>query len=382
MSIAQEDGQILILGFSGGSDSSVGMTMSHFEPTALLASGAQDPYAPAVSVICPFFNEEGIIEKAMDRMLQNLEQQFGRDFELILVNDGSRDETLSTLCSRLETHPLRSNVRVLTYAINQGRGRALKTGIDAARAEIIVTTEVDCSWGDDIVQRLHQELITHPEVDFVIASPHRPGGGLVNVSPSRVFLTRAGNKLIRLFFDSSVTMNTGMTRGYRSRVIQPLMTEENGKEFHLEVLLKLLGLGFRAREIPATLTWLDHKLQRDGAPKRKSSTKIFKTITSHLRFIAIAQPVRHYAALTALSALLGCIFLLAACIMLVTKAAPAVYLALVGLILLVMALLFGAFSILFFQLRELSRLNWMEGYKMRTPPTARPAQTAFPAEVH
>ncbi len=111
-------------------------------------------------------------------MLGNLTRQFADRFELILVNDGSRDGSLERIVGFLSSHPQASQVRVLTYQINQGRGRALKTGIDAASAPIIVTTEVDCSWGDDIVFRLHAELAAHPEVDFVIASPHRPGGGL------------------------------------------------------------------------------------------------------------------------------------------------------------------------------------------------------------
>ncbi|HRJ68259.1 MAG TPA: glycosyltransferase family 2 protein [Beijerinckiaceae bacterium] len=355
--------------------------MLQSEAAAVSSASAHKAEArPAVSVVCPFFNEEAIIERAAQRMLDNLTTQFGDEFELILVNDGSRDHSLERITALLATHPRSAQVRVLTYAFNQGRGRALKTGIDAARAEIIVTTEVDCSWGDDIAQRLHAELVANPQADFVIASPHREGGSLVNVSASRAFLTKAGNWLIRLFFDSRVTMNTGMTRGYRARVIQPLMTEENGKEFHLEVLLKLLGLGFRVREIPATLTWLDEKLQRANSAKRKSSTRILKTINSHLRFIAIAQPVRHYAALTALTVLAGVAFLMAAVAMLITKDAPAVYLAIVGLNLLVIALLFGGFSILFFQLRELSRLNWMKGYESRTPPTALPVHTAFPAQ--
>ena len=333
---------------------------------------------PVVSVVCPFFNEQSIIERALQRMLGNLRRQFGARFELILVDDGSTDHSLQRLCDVLAAEQAEREVVVLTYPFNQGRGRALKTGIDCARAPIIVTTEVDCSWGNDIVQRLHAELEQHPDADFVIASPHRDGGGLINVAPSRVFLTQVGNRLIRLLFDSRVTMNTGMTRGYRAAVIQPLMTEENGKEFHLEVLLKLLGLGFRAREIPATLTWLDHKLQHDDAPKRRSSTQLWKTIKSHLRFVVLAQPMRHYAALTALLGLASGAFIAAACTMLFTHAAPAIYLALVGLILLVIALMFGGFSILFFQLREIARANWMQAYGGRTPPTARPARQVFP----
>ena len=113
----------------------------------------------------------------------------------------------------------------------------------------------------------------------------------MNVSRHRVFISRFGNWLIRKAFLPNVTMNTGMTRAYRRTVIQPLVTERNGKEFHLEVLLKLVGIGFKVHEIPAVITWPDSKTKSD-INARKSSTKLLKTILSHLSFIVIARPLR------------------------------------------------------------------------------------------
>jgi glycosyltransferase involved in cell wall biosynthesis len=313
-----------------------------------------------LSVVCPFFNEEAIIEAATARMLSGLTAAFGdSDWELILVNDGSRDRSLAFVGEMLKSAA--GSLRLLSLPRNQGRGRALKVGIDAARGDIIVTTEVDCSWGDDIVRRLYDVLEQHPEVDFVIASPHLPGGGLVNVAPKRVFLTKVGNLLIRTFFAPEITMSTGMTRAYRRHVIQPLVLLENGKEFHLEVLLKLRTLGFKAAEIPAVLTWQEHKLAREGSPKRQSSTRIAKTINSHLRFLAIAQPVRYFAWFSAVSLLTGLGFLGAAVVMLLTHGTAA-YLALVGLLMLLFCLLFLGFSVLFGELRESLRDSWGRSY--------------------
>jgi glycosyltransferase involved in cell wall biosynthesis len=257
----------------------------------------------AISVVCPFFNEEVILEAALERMLRNLDQQIQLPWELILVDDGSRDQSISRLRASLPADE--SRVRVLSLPLNQGRGRALKVGIDAACGDIIVTTEIDCSWGDDIVQRLADVLRTEPEVDFAIASPHVPAGGHVNVPSLRVFLSKAGNRLIRWFFGWKVTMSTGMTRAYRRGLVTPLIVHEKGKEFHLEVLLKLLTRGFKVREIPATITWEEHKLTRAGSARRKSSTNIFKTIRAHLRFIILARPMRCCAWLMALTLLGG-----------------------------------------------------------------------------
>lgn len=315
-----------------------------------------------ISVVCPFYNEEAIIVAATKRMIGNLENQLD-DWELILVNDGSRDRSLDVLLASLDTQQ-QKRVQLISCTVNQGRGRALKNGIDAATGEIIVTTEADCSWGDDIVKRLVEELQQNPDAHFVIASPHMKGGGLANVPLKRVLLTKLGNYFINMFFKSGVSMNTGMTRAYRAEVIKPLVVWENGKEFHLEVLLKLRTLNFRVREIPAVITWQDHKFMSPDAGKRKSSTKIMKTIATHLRFIAVAQPMAYFGVAAAISALLGTLFLGWAFRNLLIGG-PAVYSALIGLIMFLFALLFTGFSVLFIELRENIRDQWMSYYEKK-----------------
>lgn len=329
-----------------------------------------------VSVVCPFFNEEAIIVAATKRMLANLDEQLD-DWELILVNDGSRDRSLETLLACLA--PGDSRMRVISCPVNQGRGRALKNGIDASAGDIIVTTEVDCSWGDDIVQRLVGELVAHPEVHFVVASPHLPGGGLVNVPLRRRLLTALGNRLIRMFFTPKVTMNTGMTRAYRREVIQPLELWENGKEFHLEVLLKLVSLGFRVREIPAVITWQEHKLAAPGTKKRVSSTRIFRTIGTHLRFLAIVKPTQYFAVAAGLSLLTGAVMIAWAFWNLVTGG-PAVFLAIIGLLMLLFSLLFTGFAVFFVKLGESLREQWLIPYRAKCaiPPSALRATQVFP----
>lgn len=332
-----------------------------------------------VSVVCPFYNEETIIAGAVRRMLGNLAVQLQPgSWELILVDDGSKDRSREVLIDAVRSAGAQAeSVRVIGYAYNQGRGRALKTGIDAARGHVVVTTEVDCSWGDDIVSRLVGELEQHPSCHFVVASVHLPGGGLVNVPVRRRLLTRIGNSLIRWFFTSNVTMNTGMTRAYRSHVIKPLVTKENGKEFHLEVLLKLLSLGFKVREIPAVITWMDEKLAGYEI-KRKSSTNIMQTINSHLKFIAIAQPVQYFAWFSVASLMIGT-GVLSFAVWQLLVGGPAVFLAIIGLVMLLFALLFLGFSVLFHQVREAMSEHWRQAYPGSLPPNALPGEQVYPA---
>lgn len=241
-----------------------------------------------VSVVCPFFNESGIIEHAIRQMLAQLRALPGT-WELIVVNDGSTDDSAEIADAVAHENP---RLRVLGYRRNQGRGHALHTGILAARGDIIVTTEIDLSWGERVVHDLVDAMTRWPEADIVVASPNLPGGGYRHVPAKRVWISRLGNRVIRLCMSNAVTMNTGMTRAYRRDVIQSLPLTEPGKEFHLEVILKATSFGYQIREIPAVLEWKQHKRQGQVV-KRKSSSKMNRLIVSHSLFSIFANPVRY-----------------------------------------------------------------------------------------
>ena len=306
-----------------------------------------------VSVVCPYYNEESIIGGAVRHMMESL-ARLPYEWELIVVNDGSIDrgpEIVSGMSSGL------AHLASIGYGVNRGRGFALKTGIEAATGDIIVTTEIDCSWGDDIVGRLAEKLISDPMTDFVIASPNLPGGGYRNIPLKRVWTSKIGNRVLRAFFTNNITMNTGMTRAYRRNVIQGLGFDEKGKEFHLEVLLKLLALGYRAAEVPAILEWKDKKFAKPGSPVRKSSSRTGKLIGSHLIFAVFANPIRYFWALSLLCALGGLGGEAYAAVRM-AKGEVAIYMALVGLLLLLFSLLFFGFGVVTSQNRYIMKELW------------------------
>lgn len=286
-------------------------------------------------------------------MLKNL-SSLPCDWELIAVDDGSLDSSKALLS---EVFAGETRARIISYPVNRGRGHALRTGIDSATGDIIVTTEIDLSWGDAVVEDLVYALQERPDLDAIIASPNLPGGGYVNVPARRVLISRLGNLLIRLLFTKKVTMNTGMTRAYRRAVIQDIQTDEKGKEFHLEVLLKLLTLGYRVGEIPATLEWKEHKLSSPGAKKRKSSSRVAPLIVSHLNFAVFANPIRYFWSLSALCFLgsIACI-LDAAYRMFVGEVA--IYVAIVGLFLGLFGLMFFGFGVTSAQNIKILRELW------------------------
>lgn len=307
-----------------------------------------------LSVVCPFFNESLILDRAIERLLNNL-GQMDCSWELIIVNDGSTDGSLAIAERWAAKEP---RLQIISYAVNQGRGHALKQGIQRARGDVIATTEIDLSWGDDIIYRLYDHLASNPQFDFVVASPNLKGGGYKRVPPARIRMSRLGNKVMRLFFSFGFTMFTGMTRAYRRGVIQGIRTREKEKEFHLEVLLKLTALGFRGGEIPAVIEWQDHKLSQNRSVKRKSSSKVNKLVRSHLRFAVFANPLRYFWALALAGSLSGVACMLMGLVRLVLGEVAIFYI-LLGLLLLTVSLIFFGFGIITAQNRFIMEEIWL-----------------------
>jgi glycosyltransferase involved in cell wall biosynthesis len=306
-----------------------------------------------ISVICPYYNEAEIIEAAIEEMLARLDS-LDAEWELIVVNDGSTDGS-ERIAERLAG--VRPRLRALGYRFNRGRGYALRDGIAAARGAVIVTTEIDLSWGEQIVADLVEAMRSWPDVDMVVASPHLPGGGYRNVPFERVWLSRLGNHVIRACMFNGVTMNTGMTRAYRRRAILSLPLFEDGKEFHLEVVLKATAFGLKIREIPALLEWRDHKRQGRRV-KRKSSTQVGRLIFSHSLFSVFANPVRYVWAMSFAALGLGAGFFLFASLLFYWGKVSA-YTALLSLSLLILGIVLFVLGVVVKQGNMIQRELWM-----------------------
>lgn len=93
---------------------------------------------PVVSVIVPAYNEEGAIAETVALLSEALDELRGA--ELIVVDDGSDDQTLAVLIALKAHH---SNLVVVEHGTNRGYGAALKTGMRHARSELIAIIDAD-----------------------------------------------------------------------------------------------------------------------------------------------------------------------------------------------------------------------------------------------
>lgn len=122
-----------------------------------------------VSLVIPGYNEEKIIGDTIAQCESYLSQNFA-DFELIFVDDGSRDNTkkIAADASRLKS------TKIIGYGTNRGKGCAVRTGIMSAEGDIIVYTDADLAFGLEVVKRA-AEAMEKDKLDLLLGSRQQEG---------------------------------------------------------------------------------------------------------------------------------------------------------------------------------------------------------------
>lgn len=224
---------------------------------------------PLVSIILPAFNEEAILEKNISRLYAYLESLHALyDWEILLVNDGSSDNT-GPLAERIaETY---DTMTVLHHKINRNLGTALRTGFKRSKGDYVVVLDIDLSYAPEHIERLLSE-IQEIDGDMVIASPYMKGGKNTAVPRLRLLLSKVVNYMMRKASRLKISTFTGMVRVYKGDFIRALNTKSSTFDINSEILLKAYILRAVVAEIPAHLDWSEQKM-------------LGKTRTSSLRIV-------------------------------------------------------------------------------------------------
>lgn len=231
-----------------------------------------------LSVVVPVFNESKTIAHTVEA-LGDVLGGTGRPYEIVLVNDGSTDDTPEQIVRLAGADPA---VVPAGYPLNAGRGRALRTGFDAARGELIASIDADLSYHPSAIPELVKALEDNPGMDFAVGSPYAKGGRTEGVPAMRLAISKLGNSILRRLMPGEFHTYTGIFRCYRRDMIKGLELESDGKEIHLEIITKALALGFRGMEVPATLR---------GRKTGRSKFRFRRTAVGHIIYGLHEKPV-------------------------------------------------------------------------------------------
>jgi dolichol-phosphate mannosyltransferase len=233
-----------------------------------------------VYVVLPTYNEEQNLEALLRRIHAALDP-LNCFYEVLVVNDGSRDRTLEIARAMSESMP----IQLVNHVKNQGLGGTLRTGFTTAVQQanpndVIVTMDADNTQPPESIPQM-VDMIRNG-YDLVVASRFQPGAQVVGVPMVRRWMSEGARWVFALTHPiRGIRDYTCGFRAYRASVLQRGM-EEYGQNFVSErgfasmsdILLKLRRQKLVAGEIPLILRYD----QKGGASKMK----VFKTVCSTL----------------------------------------------------------------------------------------------------
>lgn len=194
---------------------------------------------PSLSVFFPAYNDEGSIAEMVNKALALL-PRFADDYEVIVVNDGSRDNTAAILDELARQQP---RVRIIHHPRNRGYGGALRTGFASATKDLVFYTDGDGQYDVSELERL-MPLMTDG-VDVV-------NGYKIKRSDSkrRVLLGGIYKRLARMLFRLPIRDVDCDFRLMRRQAIQGIDLVSTSGVVCTEMVYKLQRTGCRFTETP------------------------------------------------------------------------------------------------------------------------------------
>ncbi len=211
-----------------------------------------DAAAPGLSVIIPAYNEQQRLPQHLGHILAYLREHYPA-FELIVVDDGSRDQTADAVGAVLAGEP---RARVLAYQPNRGKGYAIRHGVLASRGERVIFLDADLSTP---IEELPRALERLEQADIVIGSRDLPNSNIKVQQPLFRRLASEIFKWARLLMVGLWRLSDTQCgfKAYRGPVARRLfgLAQVDRFMFDVEILYLADRAGLRIVEMP--VQWND-----------------------------------------------------------------------------------------------------------------------------
>ena len=195
-----------------------------------------------VSIIVPTYNESKTIIKLLEEV--NAQRSLGTMFEVIVVNDGSTDNTTKLINENIQLVD-----KYISLETNSGKGAAVKQGLLQATGDYILFQDADLEYSPSDYHKFFK-LIDNKSPDVIMGS-RLSGSEFTKVM---YFWHKIGNKLITYFFN--IFFNTTFTDVYscyllyKKDLVDPTKLKSTGWDQHAEILSTVIKKGKDFFEVP------------------------------------------------------------------------------------------------------------------------------------
>lgn len=245
-----------------------------------------------IYILLPAYNEEDAIRPLVEKIAATM-AKLEADYQIVVVNDGSRDRTRARCIEMAQHHPL----HIISHRLNRGLGETIRDGMEyiaeaGSRHDIVVRMDCDDTHDPEYIIGMVEKLRGGWEV--VIASRYAPGGGQIGVDWYRRTISRCANLLMKTCFPMrGIWEYTSGFRAYRVGLIQ------DGIAIFGNQFIDLKGMGFtgtveklvKCRMLGARVTEHGFVLRYD---QKMGPSKVMTSLTTLGYLMVIAKYIVYW----------------------------------------------------------------------------------------
>ena len=195
------------------------------------------------------YNESSIIEDTARQLSAYMQANFD-DYEIIFSNDGSKDG-----CDKLVEQLHLPCVRVVGYEQNRGKGYAVRTAMLAAKGDYVMFTDADLAYGTDVIGRVRDAFLAHPEADMVIGSRNLSKDGYEGYTFIRKLASKTYIKVLCLAGGFKLSDSQCGCKAFTGDAVKKIFPrcEVDRFAFDFEAILWAVKYGMTIHEIPVKI---------------------------------------------------------------------------------------------------------------------------------
>jgi dolichyl-phosphate beta-glucosyltransferase len=235
---------------------------------------------PALSVVIPAYNEENRLPSTLSSVHGYLATA-GIDFELIVVNDGSKDTTVQVVEEFAKHH---AGVRLISYPINKGKGHAVKIGVLASHGDLVLVDDADGNAPIEEFTRLRDAIDSGAWV--AIGSRAKPNSDtVVKALAYRTFIGNSFNRIVQALLLPGIYDSQCGFKLFTHDAAHDVFASSvvNGYAFDVEVLYIAKLRGYKTSEV--SINW--HAVPGSKVNVIVDSTKmLFEVINIYFRSLS------------------------------------------------------------------------------------------------
>lgn len=199
---------------------------------------------PLLTILIPVYNEENTLKEILNRTTV---LPIG-PYELIVVNDGSMDESPEIIQKFIDNFTSKTvKITLINHKINRGKGATIKTALSAAKGTYFIIQDADLEYDPADITKLIN-YASKKNLDVVYGS--RFLGKIVDMPKPNYIANKTYNILLRLMYQTEITDMHTCYKLVKTSLLRDQNMTSNGFGYASELVSKLLTGGYRINELP------------------------------------------------------------------------------------------------------------------------------------